>query len=98
MPIYFAITLEVFTDYTTQVGEQIKQAIADYINSLTIGDDVLLSRSYSPANLDVVSGGNAKHYDINALTIGKEAGRWQRVSRSRSTNLPPVVRQILRSR
>ena len=74
VPIYVAITLKVFTGYTTQVGEQIKQAIADYINSLTIGDDVLLSRLYSPANLGVVSGGNAKYYDINALAIGKSAG------------------------
>jgi len=74
IPIYVAITLKVFTGYTTQIGEQIKQAIADYINSLTIGDDVLLSRIYSPANLGVVSGGNAKYYDINALTIGKSAG------------------------
>jgi len=74
VPIYIAITLKVFTGYTTQIGEQIKQAIADYINSLTIGDDVLLSRLYSPANLGVVSGGNAKYYDINALAIGKSAG------------------------
>lgn len=74
VPIYVAITLKVFTGYTTQIGEQIKQAIADYINSLTIGDDVLLSRIYSPANLGVVSGGNAKYYDINALTIGKSTG------------------------
>ena len=74
VPIYVAITLKVFTGYTTQIGEQIKQAIADYINSLKIGDDVLLSRIYSPANLGVVSGGNAKYYDINALTIGKSAG------------------------
>lgn len=74
VPIYVAITLKVFTGYTTQIGEQIKQAIADYINSLTIGDDVLLSRIYSPANLGVVNGGNSKYYDINALTIGKSAG------------------------
>lgn len=74
VPIYVAITLKVFTGYTTQVGEQIKQAIADYINSLTIGDDVLLSRLYSPANLGVVSGGDSKYYDINALAIGKSAG------------------------
>ncbi|RTY56872.1 hypothetical protein EKL29_14515 [Pantoea sp. YU22] len=74
VPIYIAMTLKVFTGYTTQIGEQIKQAIADYINGLTIGDDVLLSRLYSPANLGVVSGGNSKYYDINALTIGRSAG------------------------
>jgi len=74
VPIYVNMVLKVFTGYTTQIGEQIKQAIADYINSLTIGDDVLLSRLYSPANLGVVSGGNARYYDINSLQIGKSAG------------------------
>lgn len=46
VPIFVAITLKVFTGYTSQIGEQIKQAVADYINGLTIGDDVLLSRIY----------------------------------------------------
>lgn len=74
VPIYIALSLKVFTGYTTQIGQQIQQAIADYINSLLIGDDVLLSRVYSPANLGVVSGGNAKYYDITSLEIGKSAG------------------------
>lgn len=74
VPIYVSITMQVFTGYTTQIGEQIKTAIADYVNSLTIGDDVLLSRIYSPANLGVVSGGNARYYDITDLKIGKSAG------------------------
>ncbi|SPX20529.1 putative phage related protein [Escherichia coli] len=39
-----------------------------------IGDSVLLSRIYSPANLGVVSGGNARYYDIQELTIGKSPG------------------------
>lgn len=39
-----------------------------------IGDSVLLSRIYSPANLGVVSGGNARYYDIQELTIGKSLG------------------------
>ena len=59
---------ELFTDYSDQ------QAISDYINSLMIGDSVLLSRIYSPANLGVVSGGNARYYDIQELTIGKSPG------------------------
>lgn len=74
VPIYVALSLKVFTGYTTQIGEQIKQAIADYINGLLIGDDVLLSRVYSPANLGVVSGGNARYYDIASLQIGKSSG------------------------
>lgn len=73
VPVFVSIELKVFTGYTSQIGDQIKQAVADYINSLTIGDNVLLSRIYSPANLGVVSGGNAKYYDITELLIGKSA-------------------------
>ncbi|WP_414667433.1 baseplate J/gp47 family protein [Escherichia coli] len=74
VPIYGHITLKAFTGYTSQIGVQIQQAVADYINGLTIGDDVLLSRIYSPANLGVVSGGNARYYDIQGLLIGKSTG------------------------
>ncbi|NWC62908.1 baseplate J/gp47 family protein [Cedecea sp. P7760] len=74
VPVFVDITLRVFTGYTSQIGEQIKQAVAEYINSLKIGDSVLLSRVYSPANLGVVSGGNARYYDITELLIGKSAG------------------------
>lgn len=71
--VFAAVTLQVFTGYTSEIGEQIKQAIADYVNSLAIGDDVLLSRLYSPANLGVVSGGSARYYDIIELMIGTSA-------------------------
>ncbi|VEB95795.1 Uncharacterized homolog of phage Mu protein gp47 [Cedecea lapagei] len=73
VPIYVNIVLKVFTGYTSQTGEQMKQAIADYINGLGIGDSVLLSRIYSPANLGVVSGGKARFYDISELMIGKSS-------------------------
>ncbi|HEA0307515.1 TPA: baseplate J/gp47 family protein [Salmonella enterica] len=71
VPIYGKITLKAFAGYTSQIGVQIQQAVADYINRLMIGDQVLLSRIYSPANLGVVSGGNARYYDIQELLIGK---------------------------
>lgn len=74
VPVYIAISLQAFTGYTTQIGEDIKTAIAAYINALTIGDDVLLSRVYSPANLGAVSGGESRYYDITSLQIGKSAG------------------------
>lgn len=73
VPVYIAISLQAFTGYTTQIGEDIKAAISAYINALTIGDDVLLSRVYSPANLGVVSGGESRYYDITSLQIGKSA-------------------------
>ncbi|ECC5362018.1 hypothetical protein C5M33_22890 [Salmonella enterica subsp. enterica serovar Cerro] len=71
VPVYGKITLTVFAGYTSQIGVQIQQAVTDYINRLMIGDQVLLSRIYSPANLGVVSGGNARYYDIQELLIGK---------------------------
>lgn len=73
VPVYVAITLRAFTGYTTQVGNDIKTAIAAYINSLDIGDDLLLSRVYSPANIGVISGGESRYYDINSLQIGRSA-------------------------
>ncbi len=73
VPVFVAITLKVFQGYTTQVGNDIKMAIVDYVNSLDIGDDLLLSRVYSPANLGVVSGGESRYYDINSLQIGRSA-------------------------
>ncbi len=73
VPIYVSITLKALTGYSSQVGDEIKAAVAAYINSLPIGDSVLLSRVYSPANLGVVSGGNARYYDIMELLIGRTA-------------------------
>lgn len=73
VPIYVSITIKALTGYSSQVGDEIKAAVAAYINSLAIGDSVLLSRVYSPANLGVVSGGNARYYDIMELLIGRTA-------------------------
>ena len=73
VPIDVSITLKALTGYSSQVGDEIKAAVAAYINSLAIGDSVLLSRVYSPANLGVVSGGNARYYDIMELLIGRSS-------------------------
>ncbi len=73
VPVYVSITLKALAGYSSEVGDEIKAAVASYINSLAIGDSVLLSRVYSPANLGVVSGGNARYYDIMELLIGRSA-------------------------
>ena len=73
VPVFVSIQLKVFAGYTTQIADEIKAAVVSYINTLSIGDDVLLSRVYSPANLGVVSGGNARYYDITELLIGKSS-------------------------
>ncbi|HBU6171623.1 TPA: hypothetical protein MC459_000005 [Klebsiella oxytoca] len=73
VPIYVSITIQALTGYSSEVGDEIMAAVAAYINSLAIGDSVLLSRVYSPANLGVVSGGKARYYDIMELLIGRTA-------------------------
>lgn len=73
VPIFVSITIEPLTGYTSQVGNEIKAAVAAYINSLAIGANVVISRVYSPANLGVVSGGNSRYYDITELLIGTSA-------------------------
>lgn len=73
VPVFVSITLRALTGYTSDVGDEMKAAVASYINSLAIGDSVLLSRVYSPANLGVVSGGNARYYDIMELLMGRSA-------------------------
>ena len=70
---FVEIVIATYPGYTSQIAEEMKVEIAKYINSLRIGDDVLLSRIYSPANLGVMSGGDSKYYDINSLKIGKSA-------------------------
>ncbi|WP_067709477.1 baseplate J/gp47 family protein [Erwinia sp. ErVv1] len=73
VPVHVAIVIRAFTGYTTQIGEDMKTAIAAYINGLAIGEDVLLSRLYSPANLADTSGGAHGYYDITQLQIGRSA-------------------------
>lgn len=51
VPVYAWIKLKVFTGYTSQIAADPAGYFRDYINSLTIGDSVSLSRIYSPANL-----------------------------------------------
>ncbi|MFA9439389.1 baseplate J/gp47 family protein [Uliginosibacterium sp. sgz301328] len=70
--IKLAITIKALSGYTTVIGDEIKQAVADYINALGIGDSVIYSRLYVPANL----GGSADGmtYEITALTVGLVSG------------------------
>ena len=66
-----AITLKALTGYTTNIGAKIKAAVAAYINGLNIGDEVYLTRLFSPANL---SGADGMTFDITNLQIAKGLG------------------------
>jgi uncharacterized phage protein gp47/JayE len=68
VPITVAVTVTPLAGFTTATESVIAQAIADYIQSLPIGADVLLSKLYSPANL---SGVVSNTYNVTALTMSR---------------------------
>ena len=61
--IYVSIDITVQPDFAPDGVDAIKQAVADYINSLLIGEDVIYSRLYSPIN-------SVRGHYVNTLKIG----------------------------
>ena len=72
VPITVNITVKALTGYSSDIGDQLKQALVDYINALVIGGDVLLTKLYLPANLfgSVASGS----YEVTSLLIARDGG------------------------
>ena len=68
-PVYATVTIRPFPGYLSTTGESIRKNVAEHINGLNIGDDVSLSRLYSPANA-----ANAASYDIESITLGTSQG------------------------
>lgn len=64
VPIYVEVEITVQSNFAPDGVAQMKEAIADHINALLIGEDVLYSRLYSPINSIV------GHY-VNNLFIAK---------------------------
>lgn len=66
------ITLDALPGYNSGIGAAVKQALVDYIASLTDGDDVLYTRLFVPANL----GGSvdSQTYEITNLQLALFAG------------------------
>lgn len=65
--IGFHISLVSSSEYTSEVGDDIAQALADYVNQLDIGDRITLNKLYVPAglfgNLDSMT------YEISSIKI-----------------------------
>lgn len=61
------LTLSAISGYTAAIGAQIQQALADYVNALAIGQKVIWTRLFQPANLNGSAPGLA--YEIDALLI-----------------------------
>lgn len=70
--IHVSISISAMARYTSAIGVQIKQAIADYINSLEIGEDVLLPRLYVPAQLS--GGQGADTFKVLSIQIAAGIG------------------------
>lgn len=66
------ITIEALIGYSSSFEDLIKQSVSDYINELTIGVDVLITKLFVPANLPGTEAGNT--YDITQLRIQKDGG------------------------
>ena len=66
------MTITPLTGYTTGFADLIAAAVADSIRNLEIGDDVLITKLYVPANLPGTAAGAT--FDISLLRIKKNAG------------------------
>ena len=66
------VTVQALTGYTTGFADLISAAVAEQINNLQIGDDVLITKLYVPANLPGNAAGST--FDIKQLRIKKNAG------------------------
>ena len=65
------VTLNALAGYTSGYDELIKQAIFDSINGLDIGENVLITKLFVPANLPNTEEG--KTFDIETIEIAKVA-------------------------
>jgi uncharacterized phage protein gp47/JayE len=72
MPIGAAITVKALPGYNSDIGAQIVAAVAAYINALKIGDDVILTRLYLPANLS--GSASSLTFEITSLEIAATPG------------------------
>lgn len=61
------ISLTALVGYTSAIGVAIQQAVSNYLNSLAIGQKVMVSRLYVPANLN--GSADSLTYEVTALTV-----------------------------
>lgn len=67
--LVMAVTVKGYAGYTTTIGNQIKQSLADYVNGLGIGRRSDLGRLYLPAQLYDATG-KANPFDVDVLQQG----------------------------
>ena len=72
VPISISIGLTALPGYTSSIGDEIKAALVDYIKNLDIGQDVIITRLYVPAQLSGAA--DATKYEITSLTAAIKPG------------------------
>ena len=70
--ISIEVSLTALTGYLSTTADLIKAALVAYIATLDIGDDVLITKLYTPANLDNIALTNT--YNVTQIRIKKNAG------------------------
>ena len=71
VPIYAKVRIKASPIYLNANGEEVKQRIVGYINSLAIGKDVVITRVLAEA---IMNGGVVDtEYQVENITIGKSA-------------------------
>lgn len=70
--IAMEISLHPLAGYASTFGDAVEQAAVDYVNSLSIGDDVVTTRLYVPCNL--YFGAGSSTFEITLIRIKKVSG------------------------
>ena len=67
VPVRALVVVKPLAGYLSTTGERVRQAVADAINALAIGEDVLLSRLFTPINAADADGGRT--FDVVSLAL-----------------------------
>ena len=70
---YVTLTITPSSTYISTVADEIKRRIADYINSLAIGESVNIARVLSSAVKDCTTGVDDR-FDVTAIVMGEASG------------------------
>lgn len=66
------VNINALAGYSSTYADDIKAAVSEFINSNEIGDDILISKLFTPANLTPTSGGDT--FDITSIQIARDGG------------------------
>lgn len=66
-PVIATVRIKPLAGYLAVTGEAIAAKVAAAINAISIGDDVLISKLYTPVN---AADGDARTFDVDAILLG----------------------------